>query len=257
MEKIIIFFLTLLYDILKSIIVRIVFNKLGADKLLHRWLRHLLRRSKYRNDALTKKELSTLNVVDVVDSRVISNDAKKQIVDLIDEYGCISRQKEKDEIYNTTLSVDLESLFIALDPLFEHEVIPRLNPSYDNDRIACVAVLPVPRNKKSRMAIGFQIALEKCLSGLDIPIEIVTKSVLRKDIVLEGIAKTKEHERILILQPTSIDDPHLERSISYIKEKSVSEIAEILTLVDPISPPRSERNNSPKERVLIKLNLDN
>lgn len=257
MEGIKFFFLKLCYEILSSIVARILFERVGANKLLHRWLRRLSRSSKRQISALTKRELTSLEVVEVVDLSVISEDMKNRIVDLIDEYGCISRRNEKDPIYFTPLSVDLEKLFLALAPVLAEEVVRRLNPVYDDYRIACIVVLPVPRISKSKMTARFQIALEQCLSGLEIPIEYFTPAVVRGELGPGSIAKTKEKERILILQPSPMDDQYLNYCISYIIDYSMSEIAEILTLVDPINQLKSEGSSLPRERVLLKLNLNN
>ena len=178
------------------------FRKVRAGESRQRWLHWLSRRRKHQNFALTKKEITRLEVVEVADSSVISEDTKNRIVDQITEYGCISRQNKRDPIFFTSLSVDIEALFLALSPILEQEVVRCLNPVYDDYHLACIVVLPVTRHSKSRMTVGFEMALVQCLSSLlKISIQFLTPAVVRGELEPGLIAQTREAERILVLQP--------------------------------------------------------
>jgi hypothetical protein len=243
------------YKILTSVIVRILFEWIGADKMLRRWHRRLSRRSARPKSALTKKELLSLGVVKGTDSSVIPETAKSKIVNLLAESGCITRRMEKDPHFLTPLSIDIETLFLHLAPVLETAVVDRLNPVYDEQSLACIVMLPAPRDSKSMVAARFQVALADCLSSLKIPIEFFTPAVVRGELEPGSIARTKETERILIVQPMAMNDDYLHHTISNIRAHSVSEIAEVLTLVDPRDRPESARSTKPRERVIIELDL--
>jgi hypothetical protein len=257
MEKLKSYFTAICIEILADMTVRMLFDKLRARKLRERLLNYLSRRSNHRKLALTKKQIIELGIVEVADSNLISKNTRNWIVDRIAEYHCIYRRNTKDPIFFTRLSVDIEALFVALAPVLEQDIVRRINLIYNNYSLAYFAVLPVPRDSKSRMTTGFEYSLERCLSSRDIPKELFTPAVVRGELGPGAIAQTSESERILVLQPLSMNDSYLDYSVSHINEHSMSKIAEILTLVGTTDQPKSEKKGLPEERVLLKLNLNN
>lgn len=242
-------------EILASQIVRWLTKLIKAEKAHRRWLGWFSRRRADRRTALTRKELLDLDAVKIVDLSMRANPLENKVSGILAENGCITRDIGKDPHFYSTLTLDIEKALFFLAPVLKSMILDKLNPIYDTQRLACIVVLPAPRNSKSRMTTEIELALARCLSSRDIPIEFFSQAIVREAVKPRSIARILEKERVLVLQPVAMSDPYLDHSVSLIREQCVGEIAEVLTLLDPTGRSQAERSTDPPERVLIELDL--
>lgn len=245
----------ILANVLASVVARWVMRALHIENRREQYLARLANKRARRKSSLTKKEVLAYGVIKYVDSRVVSEATKNMIVDLLAERGLVWKGEKKDPHFLTPLSIDVEQVFLNLNQILVMTVLNALNSLYDKENITCIAVLPFPRQSKSRVTAGFERALVECLRSLAIPIDFLTPAVLRERPLGQAVTRTKEMEKILVVQPVGVNDDYLVKSVSYIRNHSMSQILEILTIIDPSGRSQSLKSTDPPERVLIELDL--
>jgi hypothetical protein len=251
-----------IFAIMADIIVSPVFVWLTAHtgleerrESLKRWLAG---KRGHNKNALTKKEIKQRQIIRRVDG-IVTEKAKNRLVDLLAKKGLILQKGKKDPIHLTTLSVEWEKLFLDFNPIIDDEIRGPLNEIYDRVKVACIVVLPYPRSSKKRHTVPFETALVDCLGSRDTPVDFLTPAVLRDRPTSQALINTKENESILVIQPVYIKDDYLAQSLKYIQVHSLSQVAEVLTVLDPSKKENvvgsTNSNISPPHRVLIELDL--
>jgi hypothetical protein len=248
-------FLTALLEILLSPIIRWLVRKThiqGFYERLLRWLEE--RRFRHPMDAFTTKEIMEHGVVRSVDSATVSEEAKQRIVENLGRWGLV--KKCRDFVLGTPVTFDWNKFFIYLAPILDELVVPKLAELYKQENVACLAILPYPRNKKSKPTADFERSLENRLGSREIFKDRFSPAIIDRKISTQWVQKIIKGEKILILQPMAMNDDYLEKAIKCVKDYSVGSIIEILTLVDASGRPAGKRSIDPPERVLIELNLN-
>jgi hypothetical protein len=247
--------LTALFDILVSFVIRWLVRAIhieGFHERLLRWLEE--RRFRRPMDAFTTKEIIEHGVVRSVDSAVVSEEAKQRIVEGLGRWGLV--KKRRDFVLGTPMTFEWKKFFIYLAPILDELVVPKLVELYKQENVACFAVLPYPRRKKSRLTADFERSLENRLGSREIFKDFFSPAIIERKISTQWVHKIIEGEKILILQPMAMNDDYLEKAIKCVRDYSVGSIIEILTLVDASSRPVGKRSIDPPERVLIDINLN-
>lgn len=247
--------LAALFEILLSPIIRWLVRRTHIQGFHERLLRRLEpRRFRRPMDTFTTKEIIQHRVVRSVDSAVVSEEARQRIVEDLGRWGLI--KKCRDFVLGTPVTFEWKKFFIYLAPILDELVVPKLAELYKQENVACFAILPYPRDKKSKPTADFERSLENRLGSREIFKDFFSSAIIERKISTQWVQKIIEGERILILQPMAMNDDYLEKAIKCVKDYSVGSIIEILTLVDASGRPVGKRSIDPPERVLIELNLN-
>lgn len=253
--------LDIILRIATSELTRSLFDgQIRYDELLI-WLADRKKRPK---NALTKKEIRGLIVG--VDGTVITGKIKNRFIELIAKKGLISQLNEKEfkkhrkeallsSATAAKLKIEWIDLFLAVNPLLENSVVDTLNDIYDKEKVACIAILPFPRNNKARLTAAIERALKGCLATQGVPADFLMPAVLREHPRAQWLIKTKDTEKILIIQPVGINDEYLQKSVDYIHKHSDSQIAEILTIIKLSDQAVGQKGPNVPQRILVELGL--
>ena len=201
-----------------------------------------------------------------MDEKIVPDKVKNRIVSNMYDQGLITELKNKEltkhhknalvsDSQEAKLSIKWENLFLMLRPVIEHNIVDPLNTIYDNERVACIVVLPFPRDSKSRLSATFERALKKCLASQGVPVDFLTPAVLKGRPHAQSLKDTKDTEKLLVLQPVGLNDEYLQKSVDYIHKYSRSPIAEILTIIKLSDQASGQTDPNVQQRMLIEFDL--
>jgi len=243
-----------LFEILVSGIIRWIVRRIHIDGPYDRVLRWLEgKKSRPPADALTQKEILSLQIIKAVDSTVVSEDIRQRIIREFAHCGLVRRKWDQD--LSRPLKFEWKKFFVQSRSTLAEHVVPKINPLYDSAGITCFAILPFPRRRKNTPTESFENAFENCLGSQSMRREFITSGMLDRKMGAEWLGQLKEGERILVIQPMAANDDYLERTLDYIKKCSMGTVHEVITLVDGSGRSTSRRSQNPPERVLVELDL--
>jgi hypothetical protein len=258
MELLMAFIFAIIAHIIEFVLFRWVIRLLrlqGPYERMKRWLSY---KREYNKNALTRKEILRRQIIQNTDP-IVKEETKTRIIELLAEKGLVLENAKKDPIYFTPLTIEWERLFLHLNPILDATIRKDLNDIYDQNKVSCIVVLPYPRSSKSRLTVGFENSLVKCLSSQITPVDFMTPAVLRERPSSQALSRTRETESILVVQPVGIKDDYLDQICRCIYKYSASRSVQILTILDPSQGGTNMTTTIPglvvSSKVLIGINL--
>lgn len=254
LESIYAWFAKVLFQLLVSAIIRWMVRRVGAERFHERVL-HWLEYWKVRppRNALTEREVRDLGILRSVDLQVITQRCKEEIVRILGHWGLITRQW--DVTLKTPLTFKCQDFFLASRSLLSGEVARSLGDVLQGESIVCFVILPASPDKRARVTVALENALESCLGSRPVFREFLVPAMLNGEIGAPVVSRVRQGEKILVLRPVAINDDYLARAVAYIRAHSMGEIAGIVTIVDVSGRGDEQRSANPPERVLVEMSL--